>query len=238
MPMEYPVPDPLDVERAFTNSIPVTYVIWTDGTTIYADAQDSDLTSYEGTDATTVIQNALNEAGGRSWIHFKGTGIGIDSGLTLPSGEITLTGGGIRGSPGNLQATSPMTSMISLGGDYARIQTYGLSLDGNGNADRGLDLSWGTLGAPNHRITRTHIYNCNNYAIYMDRGDGTVLSENLITDPMYLNALNGTIKVMNGAYRKIEAFGQQLVLQGATTRSNQSTFWGGLYKDYSCLVAM
>jgi len=58
--MEYPVPDPLEVERIFTDSIPVSYVIWKDDSgNVYADAQDPDLTSYKGTSAKTVVNNAL-----------------------------------------------------------------------------------------------------------------------------------------------------------------------------------
>jgi len=61
MPMEYPVPDPLEIEQLSTNSIPATYVIWTDGTTVYADPQDPDLSSFSG-DALSVFQDIVDNA--------------------------------------------------------------------------------------------------------------------------------------------------------------------------------
>jgi len=62
----------ISTEQVFSNSTPSTYVVWKDNSgNIYADAQDSDLSSFEGTDFSTVVQNAINAlsgTGGRVFI--------------------------------------------------------------------------------------------------------------------------------------------------------------------------
>jgi len=58
--MEYPVPDPLEVGQISSRSIPATYVVWTDGSKVYADPQGEYEAEFSGTDAASVIQDVAN----------------------------------------------------------------------------------------------------------------------------------------------------------------------------------
>jgi len=139
MPMEYPVPDPLDVEQIFSNSIPPSYVMRVRDSTYYADPQDEDLPKFEGSVGHEVIQSAVDalpSSGGR--IHFD-DGIFIVS-LSISEGSninynsksnVTLTGNG-RSSIIKLKDGATKTdegAIIINSGPNATIKD--LTIDGN-----------------------------------------------------------------------------------------------------------
>jgi len=100
---------------AFNLKLPVSYIIWTDGTTVYALNGTSGLIDYSGTDATTVIQNAIDAI-------TDGT-IFIKSGTYLINQSIHLK------SDINIIGENPATTILQTNSDISILNT----IAGNGD---------------------------------------------------------------------------------------------------------
>lgn len=133
-------PTSLSTERAHSNSIPFNYVAYERNGTYYADAQNSSLDSYEGTNAATVLQNALdalkNNSVSRS-LYLKGL-FECDSGLTVPAGTTIKGSMGVTGSNygSEIRATdASITTLVELesggGGNASGTVIDGVYINGD-----------------------------------------------------------------------------------------------------------
>jgi len=200
-----------------------SYIIFKKDGDVFARNGDTGNIEFSGTDAATVIQNALNAIGQRGMLFVKGEGYEINSQITIPGNDFTIAGEGMWWGGGGAEqrtfyAGSAIPSFFALGGDYKFITFKDMSFDGNSNADRGIDLTRSENFAPNDRLVRVAIRNCNNYGIYENYGDGSVITQSMVNNPIRAGASGGTIRLVNGNYRRVEAFGQQLVLANAATQ--------------------
>jgi len=137
--MEYPVPDPLRVEQIFSNSIPVAYTVWKDDGIIYADAQISGLSSYKGTDAGTVIQNAIDGLPTRGGTILISEGdYSITSPITVSQQDnLHLCGMGKRATC--LTADASISHLLDIDRcNFLIIES--MMLDGNNNASKSIEL--------------------------------------------------------------------------------------------------
>jgi len=155
-----------------------SYVIFKEGTTYYAYAQNSGSGDYSGSDASTVIQAALDAlTSGRTWkekIVLKGD-FGLSTRITIPSytileiqgriyaeSSMTAIGGYnelIIGS--NIRASTPMPEHIDIIGGL---------LDGI-KANQSLVTQWALITFFNGRdihIKNTEFYNSKQYGLILD----------------------------------------------------------------------
>jgi len=179
--MEYPVPDPSSVEQLFTNSIPATYVVWTDGATIYADPQDSDLSPYKGTSPSTVINDAIDECNsvlgsGKIVLAVDGT-LEVFSPIVMKRG-VRVEGMGwgdagpttVRQSDG-ADITEGVFTYSDAGGNIAGCGIGKLFIDGNeANNASGSGIYNDQDTGMYSIFSELQVKNCPDYGIYFRRG--------------------------------------------------------------------
>jgi len=124
----------LKPEQLFTNSIPASYVVWTDGTIYYADAQDTGLSSYSNTDAVLVIQSAIdavyNNGGGKIFLK-KGVYQCNNSITNKPN--VSLIGEGINRTI--IQGTSTWGGGPLINNQGSNTEVKDITFDGNNVVD-------------------------------------------------------------------------------------------------------
>jgi len=166
--MEYPVPDPLDVEQGFIGGRKITVHTLPDGT-IVADGPDGQIDS--GTDAKTVIQSALDEAEGfNGVVHIPNDELFVignlaTSKLELGDGTFFKIDGTLKVEGG--QDTQRMIKNKDYSGGNSHIHVFGQGeIDGNGeNAtdyDRGVIrfCSETSEGMEHIRIEGLYFHHC------------------------------------------------------------------------------
>ena len=112
------------------SEIPTMYTVFSDGTNIYARANFAGGTDYSGTDATSIIQSALNGlTSGRTWkekVVVKGNYLGLDQ-ITIPSYTVLEVQGKLKAKA----FTSAKSFIVSSSTTYVEI--IGGEIDGSGD---------------------------------------------------------------------------------------------------------
>lgn len=151
-----------------------TYIIYTDGTTIYAVNGTTKNIDYQGTNASTVIQNAItnsNRGQGGGLIHIKAGQYNLSSGLVCPtnygSSHYVIQGEGQDQTILNNLSTNDALTLITIESTVKDLTIVGSSNSGNGIRCT-MDFNGAYEGGGFNTLYNLGIHNNNNgiYLVY------------------------------------------------------------------------
>jgi hypothetical protein len=169
-----------------------SYVIWTDGTYVYAKNGKTGAIDFKGTDASTVIQSAINALGTDGGKIFIRKGVYyLPTGLTITQHSVILEGEGARPNGTVLRGTSTGMDVITLG-DGTNVVRNGVIRDmqiRSTNSDTANRLIY-FKGRVNDFILEDLFLQFANYGIQMDNFEWVTLRNvnilNCKTAAMYI----------------------------------------------------
>ncbi len=177
--------------------IPYSYVIYIDGTNYYAKNGSTGVVDYSGTNASLVIQQALDNAP-KGKLFFKRGVYLLDVPIILPDDQ---DDGGLVGEAYGystiLTANSPMSSIIHTTGltnSPARYIIEDLGFNGNSVATNDIVLDYSPGGSVQLRLNRLYITNSVETAIKLNNVEDTILENSIIANGgLYWYAPNGNV---------------------------------------------
>jgi len=184
-----------------------SYLIWTDGTTVYAKNGSTGVVDYSGTEPTVVFSSAQNDMSSGGIIRFIGKQIIINGSFTItkPMTIIGTTETIIKNQDNSIYLTStPNSAMFNI--SSSDVILYGLNLDGNNISNNGIISGGGTgikiqsslTKVVNVKIINNIISNQSYVGIFVTSGvcsniicaKDIIIDNNKITQPQYHDAIS------------------------------------------------